>query len=117
MPAFTITAGPPTGSAAASAPTGGLALRIQNAATGATTGLFAVAGTPGGFDWLVITGSPSSHAVFEGTGSYPTPSAPVTPVPRHFRPLVHKTANTLSITLDPAGAPPAVPNRRPVPPL
>ncbi|HEX9495548.1 MAG TPA: hypothetical protein VGA38_07300, partial [Candidatus Limnocylindria bacterium] len=108
MAAFTITAGPTTGSAAASAPTGGLALRIQNAATGATTGLFAVAGTPGGFDWLVITGSPSSHAVFEGTGSYTTPSTPFTPVRRHFRVVVDKPANTFAITIDAAGALPAI---------
>src|SRR5258708_11840330 len=99
MAAFTITAGPTTGSAAARAPTGGLALRIQNAATGATTGLFAVAGTPGGFDWLVITGSPSSHAVFEGTGSYTTPSTPLTPGPPPLPVRVDNPANTFAITL------------------
>jgi hypothetical protein len=107
MAAFTITAGPATSAAAVTAPTGALGLRIQNAATGATTATFVVLGTPGGFDWLVITGSPSSHAVFEGTGSYNT-SSPFASVRRHFRVVVDKPANTFSITIDATGSLPAI---------
>ena len=109
MAAFTIKTGPVSSAAAASAPTGVLALLIQNAATGATTATFVVVGTPGGFDWLVITGSPSSHAVFEGTGSYTTTTSwPFTTVRRHFRVEVDKPANTFAITIAATGALPAI---------
>ena len=105
MAAFTMTSGPAVSAPAVSAPTGGLALKIQNASTGATVANFAAAGTPGGFDWLVITGSPASHAEFEGTGSYFVGS---TSTRRHFHVTVDKPANTFAITIDATGALPAV---------
>jgi hypothetical protein len=104
--AFTIRTGPTTSTVAASAPTGALVLAIQNATTLLPTGTFVVAGTPGGFDWLVITGSPSSRAVFEGTGTYS--NAPFSFVKRHYRVEVDKTANTFAITIDATATLPAI---------
>jgi hypothetical protein len=104
--AFTIMTGPTTSTVAASAPTGALVLAIQNATTLLPTGTFVVAGTSGGFDWLVITGSPSSHAVFEGIGTYS--NAPFSFVKRHYRVEVDKTANTFAITIDATATLPAI---------
>ena len=96
VPAFTILTGPTTSRAVTSAPTGAFALLVQNATTKATTATFLVAGGPGGFDWLVITGSPSSHAVFEGIGTYTSGGASSK---RHFRVTVDKPANTFEIRI------------------
>ena len=94
--AFTILSGPTASTVVGSAPTGVLALRVQNAATRATTAMFLVAGGQNGFDWLVITGSPSSRAVFEGTGTYIVAGGSTK---RRFRVAVDKPANTFEIRI------------------
>jgi hypothetical protein len=66
--------------------------------TGAPRGTFVVLGTPGGFDWLVITGNPPTHAVFEGTGTFI--NAAGVSSKRHYRVTVDKPANTLAIQID-----------------
>jgi len=55
-----------------------------------------VLGRPGGFDWLVITGNPSSHAVFEGTGTFTSGRVSSK---RQFRVTVDKPANTFEIRI------------------
>ena len=112
--AFTILSGPTTSTVVASRPTGVLVLRVQNATTKATTATFLVGGGPSGFDWLVITGTPS-HAVFEGTGTFLSGSASSR---RHFRVTVDKPANTFEITIfDPNPSRPPLVIGGPITPL
>ncbi|MEA2661041.1 MAG: large repetitive protein, partial [Chloroflexota bacterium] len=92
--AFTILAGPTVSAPAATAPTGLLGLRVTDNATRAVKATFVAAG---GFDWLVITGSPPSHAVFEGTGTYVDATGSSK---RHYRVTVDKPANTFEIRID-----------------
>ncbi|HYR93640.1 MAG TPA: hypothetical protein VEP48_05485, partial [Methylomirabilota bacterium] len=98
MAAFKITTKPAVASSPQTAPTGALVLRSRDAATGAIKATFVVIGTPGGFDWLVITGTPPTRAVFEGTGTF-TNAAGVSSK-RHFRLTVDKPANTFTIQID-----------------
>jgi CSLREA domain-containing protein len=98
MAAFRITTKAAVASAPLTAPTGVLLLRSRDAATGATKATFVVIGTPGGFDWLVITGTPPTRAVFEGTGTF-TNAAGVSSR-RHYRVTVDKPANTFTIQID-----------------
>ena len=98
--AFTILAGPTVSTPAVSAPTGALGLLVTDNATKKLKATFLVPGTPGGFDWLVITGSPSSHAIFEGTGTFIDASGSTK---RHFRVTVDKPSNFFEIRIaDPA---------------
>jgi len=98
MAAFQITTKPAVASTPLTAPTGALLLRSRDAATGATKATLVVVGTPGGFDWLVITGTPPTRAVFEGTGTF-TNAAGVSSR-RHYRVTVDKPANTFTIQID-----------------
>ncbi len=69
IPPFTINQ-PGNGVLGLTAPVGAVLVIVMDPATGALNGLLTALGTPGGFDWLVITGNPSNHGVFQGTGIF-----------------------------------------------